>query len=62
MPQKQLSAYGRILKKIPATVKYFSKKLTKILPCRASLHLDCTDDAMISSCHLRPLVTAKVLH
>lgn len=34
--------------KIPATVKYFCKKFTKVFPCRPSLHLNCTDDAMIT--------------
>ena len=48
--------------KIHATVKYFSKKLTKIFPSGASLHLHCTNNAMISSSHLCPFITTEVEH
>lgn len=38
----------------------FIRLLVKTLPCRPTLHLNRTDDAIISSCHIQPFVAAEV--
>ena len=48
--------------KISATVKDVNKKLSKVIPRRPPLQLHHTYYTVISSCHLRSLITAKVEH
>lgn len=50
------------IEKISATVKDVNKKLSKVIPRRPTLQLHRTYYTVISGCHLRSLITAKVEH